>query len=130
MPVELSEKLSRFILQSNWIRTSDSTAKPAAFLPNPQNGETSVFRTSGITEQNTWEIGDREVADRRAKPILGRADILARDIMSRNLQIKPSEPPPRHANIIGWPDEKSKQLQIAVELAADASYYTKPTTAL
>ena len=130
MPIEPSEKLSCFILQSNWIRASDNTAKPAAFLPNPQNRETSVFRTSGISEQDTWETGDREVADRRGKPILGRADILVRDILSKHLQINPSEPPPRHANITGWPDEKSKQLQIAVELAADASYYARPTTTL
>jgi hypothetical protein len=126
MPVETSEMLSRFILQSNWIRPSDSTVKPAAFLPNPLNGETSVFRTSGISEQDTWEIGDREVADIRAKAILGRADILAQNILSKNLQVKPSEPPPRHANIVGWPDEKSKRLQIAVELAADAQFRAKP----
>lgn len=130
MPIEPSEKLSRFILQSNWIRASDSTVKPAAFLPNPHNGNTSVFRTSGISEQNTWEIGDREVADRRGKPLLGRADILAFDVLSKHLQINPSEPPLRHANITDWPDEKSKRLQIAVELAADSNYFAKPTTTL
>lgn len=130
MPVELSEKLSRFILQSNWLRTSNSTVKPAAFMPNPQNGETSVFSTSGLSEQHTWDIGEREVAVKRDKPILGRADILTQNILSKNLQVRPSEPPPRHANITGWPDEKSKQLQIALELSADSNYFKKPTTAL
>jgi hypothetical protein len=37
----------------------------------------------------------------------------------------PQEPPPRHANIIGWPEEKSEQKQIAMELAAEAQFYKR-----
>jgi hypothetical protein len=103
MPVDLSEILSRFIFQRNWYRPSDNRVKYAAFMPNPNNGETSVFRTSGLANNEIWDIGEREVAIRRDKPILGRGDIRASAAISKNLKITPSEPPKRHANLIGWP---------------------------
>lgn len=126
MPIETAEVLARFILQRNWIRPSDNTVKHAAFMPNPHNGETSVFRIAGVIDQDVWQIGDREVAASRGKPLLGRADIRALNVMAKDLQIVPDEPPPRHSNIVGWPDEKSKQLQIAVELAEEAQFHSKP----
>lgn len=125
MLAESVETLARFIMQRNWLRTSDNTVKHAAFMPNPQNGETSVFRIDGISDQDVWQIGDHEVAARRGKPLLGRADIPALNVMAKDLQIVPNEPPPRHANIVGWPEEKSKQLQIAIELAAEAQFHSR-----
>jgi hypothetical protein len=40
-------------------------------------------------------------------------------------KIIPSEPPVRNANIIGWPDERSKQRVIAIELAAESLFYKR-----
>ncbi len=125
LPVDPTESLSRFILQKNWYSASVYRVKHAVFLPNPINGETSVFRTSGVINSEIWNIGDREVSIKRGKPILGRADVIASSVLSRALQIIPSEPPERHANITDWPDEKSKQKQIAIELAAEANLYLK-----
>lgn len=125
MPIAPSDNLSRFILQSNFIRQSDETVKPAAFLPNPRNGETSVFLTTDLSEENIWEIGDREIADKRGKAVRGRADIRAQTAFETDLHVNLSEPPPRHANIIGWPDEKSKQLEIALVLAANANLHKR-----
>jgi hypothetical protein len=125
MPIETAETLARFILQKNWFRPSDNTVRHAAFMPNPHNGETSVFRIAGMNDQSVWQIGDREVATKRGKPLLGRADIRTLNVMAKKLQVVPNEPPPRHANIVGWPDEKSKQLQIAVELAEEAQFRLK-----
>lgn len=90
-PVILSEKLARFILQKNWYRTSDNSVKYAAFMPNPNNGETSVFRIFGIFDIKVWDIGDREVGTKRDKPILGRADIVASIVISKdfNKHIRP-----------------------------------------
>ncbi|MFQ5787651.1 MAG: hypothetical protein ACE5H1_06685 [Thermodesulfobacteriota bacterium] len=123
--LDSSESLSRFILQKKWYRISDHKVKHAAFMPNPDNGETSVFRTSGILGEEIWNIGDREVGIKRGKPILGRADIIAFVVMSRDLQIIPSEPPERHANITGWPDERSRQRMVALELATEAQLHLK-----
>lgn len=128
--IDSSENLSRFILQRQyWYRTDNppvkSRVKYAAFMPNPNNGETSVFRTSGITDEVIWDIGDREVSAKAGKPILGRADIIAVVVMSKDLEIIPNEPPERHANITGWPDERSKQKMIALELAAEARLHLR-----
>lgn len=122
-PVDLSETLSRFVVYNRWVRT-DNTIRPVAFTPN-KNGETSIFRISGISDNEVWNIGEREVGMKQNKTILGRADITASIILSNHLEIIPSEPPERHADITGWPDERSKQKQIALELAEEAEFYKK-----
>jgi hypothetical protein len=124
-PIDLSEILSRFILQRNWYRSSDNTVKYAAFMPNPKSGETSVFRTTGISDEEIWLIGEIEVATRRGKPISGRADIETAVVISLSLRVVPSEPPERHANITGWPDGRSAQKLIAIKLAEKAQFIKK-----
>jgi len=124
-PVTPCEVLSRFIMQTNWYRLSDNCVKYAAFMPNPKNGETSVFRISGISERDIWKIGDREVGVLRNKPVLGRADIVPSFVFTKSLKVVPSEPPVRHANIVGWPEEKSEQTLIALQLAAEAIFHKK-----
>ncbi len=117
------ENLARFILQKRHIR-ADNTVKYAAFFPN-KNGETSVFRVSGITDNKIWSIGERDVASEQGRQILGRADIKASIVISKELNIIPNEPPELHANITGWPDERSKQKEIALELASDAQFHRR-----
>ncbi|MFZ3136188.1 MAG: hypothetical protein WA126_02215 [Thermodesulfovibrionales bacterium] len=86
-----------------------------------RNGETSVFRTSEISANNIWNIG-REVAKRRDKPLIGRADIITAVVVSNGLQAVPQEPPEKHANIIGWSSEKSEQKEVALILASEAIF--------
>jgi hypothetical protein len=112
-------------MQTNWYKPSDNCARYAAFMPNPKNRETSVYRILGISDKEIWEIGDREVGQNRGKPILGRADVGASFVIKKGLNVVPSEPPVRHANIVGWPEEKSEQRLIALELAAEAIFYKK-----
>lgn len=123
-PLDSLEILSRFVLQTNWFSSSENRVKYAAFLPD-KNGETSVFRTSGITNNDIWEIGDCEVSIKRGKPILGRTDIGTNNVISKDLEVVPREPPLRHANIIGWPDERSKQKIIAIELASESFFHKR-----
>jgi hypothetical protein len=113
------EDLSRFILEKKQIR-SDNTLRHTVFMPN-KNGETSVFRISGISENQIRDIAT-QVARIRNKELFGRADISALIVLSKRLQVVISEPPERHANIIGWPDDPSTKLSIAQELAADATF--------
>lgn len=122
-PVSSSETISRFVLSRRWIR-ADNTVRHIAFTPN-KNGETSIFRISGISDNEVWNIGEREVGMKQNKPILGRADITASIILSNHLEIVPSEPPVRHADITGWPEEKDQQKDIALELAEKAEFYRK-----
>ena len=116
--VDPLENLSRFILQSNCYRPSDNRVRYSAFMPNPNNNETSVFRTSGVSDKAIWDIGERNI---QRKPILGRADIITSVVLSNGLNVLPKEPPERHANISNWPGEKSKQKLVALQLAEEAN---------
>lgn len=115
--IDPEEKLSRFILSKRHFVISDYRVKHAAFLPNPKTGDTSVFRTSHVPDSEIWVIGDREVGIKRGKKVLGRAEIDASAVLSEGLQISPSEPPEKHANICVWPDIRSEQRLISIELA-------------
>jgi len=59
------------------------------------------------------------------KPILGRADIETSIVISKDLKVIPSELPERHADITDWPEEKSEQKQIALELAAESEFHKR-----
>ena len=122
-PVGSSENISRFVLSRRWIR-ADNTVRHIAFTPN-NNGETSVFRISGISDNEVWNIGEREVGMKQNKPILGRADITASIILSNHLEIIQSEPPERHADITSWPEEKDKQRDVALKLAEKAEFHKR-----
>lgn len=92
----------------------------------PYNGETSVFRISELLNTEIWDIGIKEVVkEEQGKSLIGRADVLTSIVTGNGLEVIPQEPPPRHANIAGWPDEKSEQKQIAMELAAEAQFYKR-----
>lgn len=49
--------------------------------------------------------------------IRARADLSVGAIQQLGLQVESAEPPPRHANIIGWPAEKDRMMSLAQELA-------------
>lgn len=92
-------------------------------MPN-QNGEISVYRTKYLTCQQINEIGQLYVAEIQNKKLLGRAEIVTSSILKQNLKIEVDpEPHPRHANIIGWPADKSKHKMIAIELATEAQLH-------
>jgi len=121
--VKPDENLSRYILQSNQIRTSDKTVKYTAFMPAP-NGKTSVFRTAGLQQEGIWKIGE-DVAVPRQKKLYGRADLTASRVFDAGLHIEADDVPPRHANLTAWPDESSKQMAIALELTASARLHLR-----
>ena len=125
-PIKNNETLSRYILNSNQLSRLKNIAKPSAFMPTP-NLQLSVFRIKGLEQNAIWEIGEKEVAS-KIKPIktlYGMAKILSLSVKSAGLIIDPDDTPPRHANIIGWPQKKDKQKMIAIELASKASLILK-----
>jgi len=84
----------------------------------------SVFRTSDLSAAENWAIGDA-VGELRGKILLGRGDIKAAVINESRLSIDPNDIPPRHANIVDWPDDDSAIKLIAIELADRASFYQR-----
>lgn len=94
-----AEPLARFL-------TSDSQfnrqmAKPAAFMPGPSDSKTSVFRQAAEPDR-LWETAEREIVERRVR---AAAMLTAADVRRAKLDVEAHEPPPRHANIIGWPSD-------------------------
>ena len=117
-----SEDLTRYILNHHYIR-SNKTVRWNALIPN-RDGETSVYRITGISDTEIFEIGEMFVANLIGKPLLGRTDIGVLKIFKQRLNVRPEPSPhPRHANIYGWPDERPEQRLIAMELAAEAQLH-------
>jgi hypothetical protein len=118
-----AEDLARFLTSSGHYNAS--AVKPAAFMPNPQNGETSVFRHGPEPMEDLKLIAQAAVGVGRK--IHGAAIVKAIDVREATLDIQACEPPPRHADIVGWewlqqdPDfGKAKQKEIAALIAQKA----------
>jgi hypothetical protein len=132
LPVHVAddETLARFITSSSYINSMG--VKPAAFLPNPNNGETSVFRHGKTPEDSLWEIGEVEVASIGQRNIHGVAFIKTGDVRKESLDVESFEPPEKHADIKGWPVgsdlelQKAKQKEIALSLAENSELLRKP----
>lgn len=116
------ENLARYITSKGWFSREKNRVKPRAFMP-PPDLRLSVYRTYNLSEPEIWKIGLKRVIGKMREPrnLYGRADIQASKIMEKKLNINPDNVPPRHAEIIGWPELKEKQKSIAQELAAEAS---------
>jgi len=82
----------------------------------PADKRLSVFRTSGLGEQAIWTIGE----SLRPQTLKGRADISAAAVEQTGLAIDADDIPPRHANVVGWPDDHSAIELKAMELSERA----------
>lgn len=125
-PISPDELLSRYLFNNREFDPATGTVKYPAFLPSPKNGETSVFRTSGLAETKIWQIGSN-IGKNRKTPVsvLVRADLEAGHVYTSGLKINPDKKPSLHANIIGWPSEKSAQKLLAMMLADKARLLLK-----
>lgn len=97
--IDDKEPLLRFLTSDS--QFNSAMPKPSAFMPGPTDMKTSVFRQDATALDELWATADREIAaGRRAK---AAAVLAAADIRQALLDVESHEPPPRHANIIGWP---------------------------
>ena len=97
--VEDEEDLARFLTSSSQFNAAG--IKPSAFLPNPKNRETSVFRHGSHPRESLWRTAEEHLAGTRT--LHGAAIFKATHVRSAALDVVAQEPPPRHANIVGWP---------------------------
>lgn len=111
-----SEPLARFLRSSKLFSAQKKIVKPAAFLPNPRDGKTSVFRHPGAPAAELWALGCRKLGEDAR--IHGAGIVRARDARVEGLEVAASEPPPRHANIEGWPTDGDPELQKAARKEA------------
>lgn len=115
-----SETLSRYLRERD-IRKSDNVIQYSAFIPSPTDLKLSVFRTSGLSEQDIWHLAVEKVQPYRGQ-ITGRGDLVVSAITEEKLRVVSDEDPTsRHSDIVGWPDDRDFRVTIAKALAARAS---------
>jgi hypothetical protein len=118
------EDLARFLMSSR--HHNSQIAKPSAFLPSPNDRETSVFRHGSEPRDELWTIGERDAA--KGRTLHGAAIVKANNVRAARLEIIAAEPPPRHAAITGWPWldsdpqlQKAQQIERAMQVAGKAT---------
>jgi len=115
------EDLARFLIQSN--QFSIQAVKPAAFMPNPKDRETSVSRQHREPSDALWAIGLKAAGGRT---LYGATFVKAQEVRNAGLEVTAAEPPPCHAVITGWPwpedldMQRAQQKEFAIELASAA----------
>lgn len=97
--IDREEDLARFLLSSGQFNAQ--MAKPSAFLPNPNDGKTSVFRHGSEPRDALWQLAREYLVGSRT--LHGAAIVKALRVRDAGLDVVASEPPPRHADIVGWP---------------------------
>lgn len=132
--IQDDELLARFIPTKRWIRKIDNTIKSDAFIPYSEPQEVSITRHNNLSENELWDIGALVVDKIRisqnnpAIKLYGRGDIPVLFVKKEKLTVKadPTERNPNHCVICDWPGTKDKHKQIALELAKNAKYISKP----
>ena len=125
------ERLSRYVLSKRHVNRQNPQKillKADAFVPHPYE-ELSVTRDLKATEVEIWAIG-RDVAEQRGRTLYGRGDAIAATYHSQKLKTikKPVTGNANHVDVTDWPsaDEKSAQMQVALEIAAIAKFVPPP----
>jgi hypothetical protein len=123
------EDLVRLLTSSS--QRTQAGVKPAAFMPNPKDWAKSVIRHPPQSRAALWQLG-REYLGGGAT-FHGAAIVQARQIREVTLDVLADEPPPRHANIVGWPQgddpvlAKDRCKQLAARLAQSSTMVKPPT---
>jgi hypothetical protein len=114
------EELVRFLTSSSQFNAAG--VKRAAFMPAAHRPETSVLRRRGESREALLATGREQLKGRH---VHGGAIVSAADVRAVLLDVVASEPPPRHANIVGWAsadpeDFKAQRMAQAASLAERA----------
>lgn len=105
-PISDLERLSRYITDQGHFNAPKETIHFRAFLPRRQDQDLSIMRTDQLTEAAVWTLGDQEVGEPSGRAISARGDFVAPSVREAvvdpwALTVEPSEPPVRHALIVG-----------------------------
>lgn len=123
--VDDDEPLLRFLIHRN--NFTARRVKPEAYFPARADNKTSVFRHAAGPRVEVWLLADQNLGERHARAV---AMYRAISVGKADLRVEPDEPPPRHANLSGWPApgdalDKAKLKEIAAALAESAELITR-----
>ena len=114
------EDLARVLRSSG--HYSSHGVEAAAFLPG-KDGMTSVSRHGATPRAELWEAAEAV----SGSPVRhGVAIFKCGSVRAERLDVVSDEPPPRHANVIGWPLnpdpelQKAQQKEIALAIASQS----------
>lgn len=112
------EDLARVLRSSS--HYSSNCVKASAFIP-AKDAMTSVIRHGAAPVDALWQVAEAVIGS----PVThGAAICKAAVIRAERLDVVADEPPPRHANITGWPVnadpelQKAQQKEIALAIAS------------
>jgi hypothetical protein len=125
--VDNEEWLARFIVWKAHVR-ADGTVKPDPFIPYKWV-ELSVTRHLGLGEEQLWAAGEL-VAAQVGRQLQGRGDVQAKVFIRQRLSVKaaPTRDNSNHANVVGWPQDKQAQKEIAIEVVSYVRFVAHPAT--
>ena len=118
MDIVADDELTRYIRpkQKRYI-TEDGKVRTAAFSTG-SDGKISVFVTSNMLLNDIWAHGDEHFP----QEIIGRAYLDAQVVFDEGLSIDFNDIPPKHADILGFPDNQELNLSKRQALAAEAKF--------
>lgn len=120
------EYVSRYVLSKRHFSSENRRVKYGAYLP-AQNGECSVYRTSELSNDEIWEIGQKYVAIPTNRTLYAKAESTAKVIRNKGLNVvADTAPHPCHANIVDWPSERSEQKKLAIKISREAILAVHP----
>jgi hypothetical protein len=122
-----SDRFSRFIHQKGDYSVDNNKVKANAFNPPRTSSRLSIFLTESLTEKEIWTIAENCVDDPPNKVTKARGDLKESVVTSAGLTIDFDDNPPRHANILGWPQEKSERMLLAKKISDPSVLVVKPT---
>ncbi len=127
MSVPPSEKLARFIFSKKHFSVEKREVKFKAFIPPPNSEDISVYRISGLSDRQVWEIG-RKYVGRKDRAIKARANLAAEAVYANNLEVVPDPLPHElHANVRPFPADRRARDRIAKQLALASELVIMPT---
>lgn len=127
--VDPGETIARFLTRSKDFTKTTGRIKYGTYLP-ASDGDTSVYRVSGISNPEISDIGEKCVREPRIKKggectIYGWSEVEASVILKAKVIIDPETTPhPRHANLKSWQIDKGQQKQQAIDIANKATYHS------
>jgi len=106
------ETIARFIFSSSHFSKGTERVKYGAYLP-AKDGESSVYRVTGLHWDKIWDIG-KDYVETDKRKIRACAEATAIEITRHSLSILPeTKKHYRHANIVAWPQEKHEKKNVS-----------------
>ena len=119
--------LARFATESGKITGPGENPEVKLKLFEPTKDlKLSVFHIDCLTDDEKKEIGIKVVRDKKdAKKLYGWVEFPKEILKTNKLCFEYDDEPPRHGNILGWPEREPDEERIKLSLLRSVSYKKK-----